>query len=81
MKALHLVAFILLIVGGLNWLLIGVIDLNLVEWLLGSLGDVVVRAVYVLVGLSAILELVSHKKSCKNCSAGGSMGSSAPSSM
>ncbi|MDO8482258.1 MAG: DUF378 domain-containing protein [bacterium] len=65
MKGLHMVTFLLLIVGGLNWGLTAV-GYNVVEMLLGS-WPVVVQVVYILVGLSAIVELVSHKKDCKSC--------------
>ena len=64
-KALHMVTFILLIVGGLNWGLVGAFDLNLVTTLLGSGG--LADAVYILVGLAAIVELINHKKRCANC--------------
>lgn len=67
MKSLHTISFILLVVGGLNWLLVGLFDWNLVTALLGS-WPVVVNAVYVLVGLSAIVEIFSHKSNCKCCS-------------
>lgn len=69
MKSLHTVTFILLIVGGLNWGL-EAFDYNLVEMLLGSWPSVVM-IVYVLVGLSAIYEVATHKKNCKNCNKGG----------
>jgi len=70
MKALHIIAWILLIIGGINWLLVGIG----VEDVIGYLGTTAARVVYVLVGLAAILELVSHKKCCNCCST-----SSAPS--
>lgn len=75
MPNLHMVAWILLIVGGLNWLLVGLGgflggDWNLVYMLLGS-WPVVEWLVYVLVGLAAVYELLTHKKNCKNCSVGG----------
>ncbi len=63
MKALHVIAFILVIVGGLNWLLVGLFDLNVVTYL----GTLVERIVYILVGLSAIYLVITHKKSCTNC--------------
>ena len=50
-KALHMVTFLLLVVGGLNWLLIGVADFNLVTTIFGE-GNIT-KAVYILVGLSA----------------------------
>jgi uncharacterized membrane protein YuzA (DUF378 family) len=65
-KILHMVTFILLVVGGLNWLLIGVADFNLVTTIFGE-GNVT-KAVYILVGLSAVVELLTHKKCCSICS-------------
>ncbi len=65
MKGLHMITFILLVVGGLNWGLTAV-GYNVVEMLLGS-WPAVVQLVYILVGLSAVVELVTHKKDCKAC--------------
>jgi len=60
---LHKIAFVLLIIGGLNWLL------EAFHYGLGSWGlpPVVVTVIYVLVGLSAIVELFGHKKNCMCC--------------
>lgn len=66
MKALHMVAFILVIIGGINWLLVA-FNWNLVEAVLGS-WPAVVKIVYILVGLSAIYLVAEHKKDCKICS-------------
>jgi uncharacterized protein len=63
MKKLHSIAFILVIVGGLNWLLEGVL-----MWEIGDVLPVMVaRIVYVLVGLSAVYLIIDHKNSCKHC--------------
>lgn len=68
-----MIAFILLIVGGLNWGLVGIsADYNVVNMLLGA-WPVVEQVVYILVGLSAIYLAVSHKGDCKACSAEGTM--------
>ncbi len=74
MKNLHMVTFILLLVGGINWGLIGLggflgANWNVVGMILGS-WPVVEWLVYLLVGLSAVYELVKHKGLCKKCSAG-----------
>lgn len=61
-----MVAFILLVVGGLNWGLVGLLDMNLVEMVLGSWPSLVML-VYILVGLSALYELFTHKKHCDMC--------------
>ena len=57
MKILNIIAWILVVIGGLNWLLVGIFSWNLVstifmvEWL--------ARIIYCLVGLSAIWLLIT----------------------
>lgn len=53
MKTVDIVALVLLIVGGLNWLLVGLFDFDLVATLFGDM-TLLSRVVYVLVGLSAL---------------------------
>lgn len=53
-KLLHNIAFWLLVVGGLNWLLVGLLDMNLLSTFLWKW---LARTVYVLVGLSAFYEI------------------------
>ena len=65
MKNLHKVSLILLVVGGLNWLLTA-FNWNLVHLLLGS-WMWLENLVYILVGLAAINELAIHKQICKLC--------------
>ena len=67
MKILHIIAFVLLVIGGLNWGFTA-LNYNVVEMILGA-GSVVSRAVYILVALSAIYLATSHKGDCKNCEA------------
>ena len=72
MSGIYLTAMILVIVGGLNWGLVGVTELmtgtrfDLVEWIAALVGiPVVAQIVYLVVGLSAILTLVmSMMKKC-----------------
>lgn len=70
MKGLHVIAFILLIVGGLNWGLVGLFEWDLVAWLGSVTAPVVATIIYILVGISALVELFTHKKGCKACDAG-----------
>jgi uncharacterized membrane protein YuzA (DUF378 family) len=58
MRTTTLIAQILLIVGGLNWLLVGLLQFDLVAALFGGQTAPVSRIVYVLVGLCAIWQLV-----------------------
>ena len=61
MKTIDLIASILLIIGGLNWGLVGLFNFDLVAVLLGAM-SVLARAVYTLVGVSAIVVAISGKK-------------------
>lgn len=63
---MHKVSFILLIIGGLNWLLVGLFSWDISHWL-GGMEAFLPRIIYILVGLAAIYELVSHKRMCKMC--------------
>ncbi len=71
MKALHIITFILVIIGGLNWLLVA-FHYNLVDAIFG-VGSTVSTAIYFLVGISAIVLLFTHRKDCRMC-AGSSAG-------
>ncbi|MBN2488531.1 MAG: DUF378 domain-containing protein [Methanosarcinaceae archaeon] len=46
-------ALILVIVGGLNWGLVGLFGLDLVELIFGSI-EILQRIIYILVGLAAV---------------------------
>ncbi len=59
MKTIDVVAGILLVVGGLNWGLVGVANFNLVAALFGT--TIIANIVYALVGLSALYEILSVK--------------------
>lgn len=58
MKVLNLTTLILIIVGGINWLLVGLFQFDLVAALFGGEDSVLARIVYTLVGLSALWQLV-----------------------
>lgn len=57
MYKLDWIARLLVIIGGLNWGLIGIADFNLVSYLFGSI-PVVETIVYILVGVCALYMLV-----------------------
>lgn len=63
MKSLNTVAMVLLIVGGLNWGLVGIADFDLVTTLFG-VGTMLTKVVYILVGLSALYSLTMFKNCC-----------------
>ncbi len=53
MKSIYMIAMILVIVGGLNWGLVGFFNFDLVAAIFGVM-SFLARTVYVLVGLSAL---------------------------
>ena len=53
MKALNYTVLTLIIVGALNWLLVGLFNFNLVDTLFG-VGSALSRIVYTLVGISGL---------------------------
>lgn len=64
MKTINIVTLILLIVGGLNWGLVGIGNFDLVAALFGA-GSLLSRVVYILVGLSALWQLLPLSESLK----------------
>ncbi len=66
MKVLHIVSFLLVEVGALNWGLVGLFQFNLVTTLFGSM-PAVESVVYVLVGAAAVVLALTHKRDCKAC--------------
>jgi len=59
----HMVAFILLVIGGLNWGL-AIWGKDIATW---GLSTGVVNVVYALVALSALYEIFTHGGRCKEC--------------
>lgn len=53
MKLLNVLFLVLLVVGGLNWGLVGIFNFDLVAFLLGA-GSLLSHLVYALVGVSAV---------------------------
>ena len=70
LSAVDWIALILVIIGGLNWGLVGVFDFDLVGTIFGAI-SAITRVVYILVGLSAIYVLAISKSSGSNRSSPG----------
>ncbi len=60
MKTLDIVAAALLVIGGLNWGLVGAADFDLVATLFGG-GSPLGKLVYILVGISALYQALQWK--------------------
>ena len=61
MGAMDWIALALLIVGGLNWGLVGLFQIDLVATLFGEM-SIVSRVIYTLVGLSALYSIYTSSK-------------------
>ena len=65
MKILKMLAMILVVVGAINWGLVGAFEMNLVSMLLGKMPGIE-RLVYILVGIAGLL--VGYKMFvCRSC--------------
>jgi uncharacterized membrane protein YuzA (DUF378 family) len=60
MKSLDVVVAVLLVVGGLNWGLVGLLHFNLVATLLGD-ATILSRLIYIIVGLCALYQVIQWK--------------------
>ena len=66
MKIIKIIAMILVIVGGLNWGLVGLFDFDLVAAIFGAM-SALSRIIYTLVGLAAIyIAIISKSICCKD---------------
>lgn len=65
MKALNTITWILVIIGGLNWLLVGIFGWD-VGMLFGGQAAVVSRIIYILVGVSALYQIFARLGSSSN---------------
>ena len=64
MKTIKMIALILVIVGGLNWGLVGLFNFDLVAAIFGNM-TILSRVIYTLVGLSAVFVAIDIKELTK----------------
>ena len=62
MRAINVITLILIIVGGLNWLLVGAFDFDLVAAIFGA-DSALTNLVYILVGISALWQIIPLARS------------------
>jgi uncharacterized membrane protein YuzA (DUF378 family) len=58
MKTLNVITLALIIIGGLNWGLVGFFQYDLVAEIFGGQGSAGARVIYSLVGLSALWQIM-----------------------
>jgi uncharacterized membrane protein YuzA (DUF378 family) len=61
MKTIDVLTAVLLVVGGLNWGLVGLFKFDLVATIFGGQSAAIARVVFALVGLSALYQAVAWK--------------------
>jgi uncharacterized membrane protein YuzA (DUF378 family) len=61
-----MLTYLLVVVGALNWGLIAFFGFNLVGAIFGA-GTYLERVIYAVVGISAVVQLVTHYGECKTC--------------
>ncbi len=54
MRIVNRIALILNIIGGLNWLLVGLFKFDIVAWIFGGQDAVMSRILYTIIGLAAV---------------------------
>ena len=54
MSVIHKIALALLIIGGINWGLIGIFQFDLVAWIFGGQSAIISRIIYTLIALAAV---------------------------
>ena len=61
MKALNYIVLTLVIIGALNWLLVGLFKFNLVDSIFGEL-SILARIIYTLVGIAGLWSIAFYSK-------------------
>ncbi len=54
MRIVNRIALILNIIGGINWLLVGLFKFDIVAWIFGGQDAVMSRILYTIIGLAAV---------------------------
>ena len=57
MKVVDMVALVLVIIGAINWLLVGAFQLDLVATIFGSSTNILARVVYILIGICGLISI------------------------
>lgn len=57
MEILKKIALVLVIIGAINWLLVGAFEFDLVATIFGGTTSMLARIVYILVGISGLISI------------------------
>lgn len=59
LKVLLKVALVLVIVGAINWGLVGIFDFNLVTFLFDGISPVITRICYIVIGIAGLISVIN----------------------
>jgi len=62
-----MIAFILVIIGGVNWGLFGLFTFDFVETVFGSWSPTLAEVIYTLIGIAAVYLAITHVTECRVC--------------
>ncbi len=57
METLKKIALILVIIGALNWLLVGAFEIDLVATIFGSATNIIARIIYIIIGVCGLISI------------------------
>ncbi|MFC5703234.1 DUF378 domain-containing protein [Cohnella faecalis] len=66
MKALNLISLVLIILGGLNWLSVGLFEYDVVSELFGGSDEVGSKIVYTIIGVAALYAISLLPRAAKD---------------
>lgn len=55
MEIIKKIALVLIIIGALNWALVGLFDMDLVATIFGSADNIIAKIVYIIIGICGLL--------------------------
>jgi uncharacterized membrane protein YuzA (DUF378 family) len=66
MKTINILTLVLIVIGGINWGLVGLFQFDLVAAIFGGQNAPLSRLVYILVGLSALWQIIPLMQATKS---------------
>lgn len=70
MKVLRFIVMLLMVIGSLNWGLVGFFQYDLIADIFGGMSSTVARVLYALIGLAGLFGIKGLVKCCCGCNCG-----------
>ncbi len=59
MDTIKKIALVLVIIGAINWLLVGLFEFDLVATIFGSSTNIIAKIIYILIGVSGLISITA----------------------